>query len=119
MAFQTRDLVEAMQKDADVQLSSLQVDGRASVNNPLMQFQANLLGTQVRRPQVSETTALGAAYLAGLAVGYWSSLEQLKNNWQLDQEFQPEANTSEQEARYGQWKEAVSRCRNWSQATSE
>ncbi|MFH1268549.1 MAG: glycerol kinase GlpK, partial [Planctomycetota bacterium] len=87
MAYQTADLVDAMQKDAGVPLSSLKVDGGASVNNQLMQFQADLLGVPVRRPVVAETTALGAAYLAGLAVGYWQDTADIARNWALGNEF--------------------------------
>ncbi|UUO08757.1 glycerol kinase GlpK [Blastopirellula sp. J2-11] len=115
MAYQTRDLVEAMQRDAGVPLAQLQVDGGAAVNDDLMQFQADLLGTKVRRPEVFETTALGAAYLAGLAVGYWEDLDSLKRNWQLDQEFSPYAEKSQIEELYGQWRRAVGRSRDWAQ----
>ena len=90
MAFQTRDLLEAMQKDAGIQLAELRVDGGASVNDALMQFQADLLDVPVRRPVVSETTALGAAYLAGLAVGYWNDTADITRNWALDREFLPQ-----------------------------
>ncbi|MCC9604662.1 glycerol kinase GlpK [Blastopirellula sp. JC732] len=115
MAFQTRDLVEAMQRDAGVKLAQLQVDGGAAVNDELMQFQADLLGTKVRRPQVFETTALGAAYLAGLAVGYWDDFDSLKRNWQLDREFDASADEGQIEKMYGQWLRAVGRSRDWAQ----
>lgn len=115
MAYQTRDLVEAMQRDAGVPLAQLQVDGGAAVNDELMQFQANLLGTKVRRPQVFETTALGAAYLAGLAVGYWDDFAALKRNWQLDREFDAADDRREVERQYGQWLRAVGRSRDWAQ----
>ena len=89
MAMQTSDLLEAMRRDADVPLTVLNVDGGASVNNELMQFQADILDVTVRRPVVAETTALGAAYLAGLAVGYWTNTDDVVRNWSLDREFTP------------------------------
>ena len=89
IAFQTMDIVHAMEKDAGVPLAELKVDGGASRNNLMMQFQADILGARVVRPKVTETTALGAAYLAGLAVGYWSSLEEIKAQWQVERVFHP------------------------------
>ena len=91
IAFQTMDIVNAMQKDAGVELAELKVDGGASRNNLLMQFQADILGTTVIRPKVTETTALGAAYLAGLAVGYWESIGHIKSQWAVDASFSPSA----------------------------
>ena len=90
----------------------LKVDGGASANNLLMQFQADLLGVPVQRPVVQETTALGAAYLAGLAVGFWSGTEDVQRNWALDNEFAPRPDAA-QESRYADWKRAVERSRNW------
>jgi len=116
MAYQTRDMIEAMQRDAGVPLQVLQVDGGASVNNALMQFQTDLLGTTVRRPQVSETTALGAAFLAGLAVGFWQSQDELRGLWNLDQEFTPVADRGKMDQLYARWKDAVERSRNWERA---
>ena len=113
MAYQTRDLLEAMQKDARVPLAGLKVDGGASVNNPLMQFQADLLGVNVRRPVVPETTALGAAYLAGLAVGYWENTQEIARNWALDCEFKPRVPAEQREALYRRWQEAVRRSLDW------
>ena len=113
MAFQTRDLLEAMERDAGVRLADLKVDGGASVNDGLMQFQADILGAAVRRPSVSETTALGAAYLAGLEVGYWSSQAEIAKNWVLDREFQPQMQPAERDRRYALWKKAVERARDW------
>ncbi len=113
MAFQSRDLLEAMERDSGVPLKALKVDGGASVNDRLMQFQADILGTPVRRPQVSETTALGAAYLAGLAVGYWQSQAEIAQNWALDREFTPEMQKSDRERRYGVWRKAVERALDW------
>ena len=91
IAFQTMDIVGAMEKDAGVKLSELKVDGGASRNNLMMQFQADVLGASVIRPKVTETTAMGAAYLAGLAVGFWSSIEEIKRQWQVDAAFTPSA----------------------------
>ena len=95
MAFQSRDVLLAMQQDArqalpEVTLGSLRVDGGASVNDRLMQFQADILDAPVVRPQVAETTALGAAYLAGLAVGFWEDLADVQRHWRLDRQFEPE-----------------------------
>ena len=113
MAFQTRDLIEAMQKDAGITLSTLKVDGGASVNNDLMQFQADVLNAEIRRPRVSETTALGAAYLAGLAVGFWEDLNDVANNWALDRTFQPVMDGTVREKKYAWWKKAVDRSLGW------
>jgi len=113
MAYQTRDLVDAMQKDAGMPLSSLKVDGGASVNNQLMQFQADLLGVSVRRPVVAETTALGAAYLAGLAVGYWEDTADIARNWALQSEFKPRIPAEKREALCRRWQEAVRRSLDW------
>lgn len=109
IAYQTMDIVNAMVKDSGLPLKELKVDGGAARNNLLMQFQADILGTPVIRPQVTETTALGAAYLAGLAVGYWSSIEDIKKQWQVDRRFDPagDANTIES-AKQG-WHNAVRR----------
>ena len=113
MAFQSRDLLEAMQNDAGVQLAELKVDGGASMNNDLLQFQADLLGTTVRRPVVAETTALGAAYLAGLAVGYWNDLDEISSRWVLDREFQSEMTANERARRCDTWQRAVERSLAW------
>jgi glycerol kinase len=117
MAFQSRDLLEAMRADAGLPLAVLKVDGGASVNDALMQFQADILPATVRRPVVAETTALGAAYLAGLAVGYWSDLTDVARNWALDREFVPAMPAQEREARYAQWQEAVRRTLGWARPT--
>ena len=113
IAFQTCDVLDAMQKDADIQLAELKVDGGASVNHPLMQFQADMLGVRVRRPVVAETTALGAAYLAGLAIGYWREPADIVRNWALDCEYQPTMPHAQRNARYARWQEAVRRARGW------
>ena len=109
IAFQTMDIVNAMQKDAGVTLTELKVDGGASRNDLLMQFQADMLGTAVIRPKVTETTALGAAYLAGLATGYWESIEHIKSLWAMDKEFTPSAGADEVSALKAGWKKAVER----------
>jgi len=113
MAFQSKDLLEAMRSDAGLPLSVLKVDGGASVNNALMQFQADILDATVRRPTVAETTALGASYLAGLAVGYWKDLSDVADNWALDRAFQPHMPAAEREERYGQWRQAVEGTLGW------
>ncbi len=113
IAFQTRDVLEAMQRDAKITLRDLRVDGGASRNNRLLQFQADILGISVRRPVVTETTALGAAYLAGLAVGKWKGTAELEANWQLDREFTPQMDRAEADRRYAQWQRAVQRSLNW------
>lgn len=109
IAYQTMDVVNAMQRDAEIELKELRVDGGAAANNLLMQFQADVLGTDVIRPKIIETTALGAAYLAGLAVGYWKDLEEIKQQWQVDKHFEP---TAEQkiihELKEG-WRDAIDR----------
>jgi glycerol kinase len=115
MAFQTRDLLEAMSLDAGLRLESLKVDGGASVNDDLMQFQADILDVTVRRPVVAETTALGAAYLAGLAVGYWRDLSDVADNWALQREFQSRMSDEDRAGRYDRWKRAVDRALAWEQ----
>jgi glycerol kinase len=113
MAWQTRDLLEAMQADSGVPLHVLKVDGGASVNNLLMQLQADAIGTTVCRPGTSETTALGAAYLAGLAVGYWDDLQELARSWTLDREFHPAMSADQRQREYQRWKQAVERTLGW------
>ncbi len=114
IAFQTRDVAEAMEEDSGIDLSTLRVDGGAVKNNFLCQLQSNIVGTDIVRPMVDETTALGAAYAAGLAVGYWSNLDELRNNWQVDREFSPET-TPERRREYARWDDAVDRSRDWAQ----
>jgi glycerol kinase len=113
MAYQTRDVLDAMQKDAGLTLAQLKVDGGAAVNNRLLQFQADVLGVAVRRPVVAETTALGAAYLAGLAVGYWKDTADVTSNWALDREFAPAMQEAERERLYRRWQKAVARSLDW------
>jgi len=115
MAFQSRDVLDAITLDAQLELAALRVDGGASVNDSLMQFQADLLDVVVRRPVVSETTALGVAYLAGLAVDFWHDTNDVTNNWALDREFVPQMQASESDQRYAVWKQAVERVCNWQQ----
>ena len=109
IAFQTMDIVNAMVRDAGLPLKELKVDGGAACNNLLMQFQADILNTPVIRPQVIETTALGAAYLAGLAVGYWSSIEDIKKQWQMDRRFDPSGEPEQIERIKNGWNNAVRR----------
>jgi glycerol kinase len=113
MAYQTRDVLELMQQEADLQLSALKVDGGAAVNSALLQFQADLLDVPVRRPVVAETTALGAAYLAGLAVGYWDGPDDVARNWALDREFTPTMDAARRERLYRGWKKAAARALDW------
>ncbi|CAM4020018.1 glycerol kinase GlpK [Deinococcus marmoris] len=116
VAFQSAELLEAMQKDSGVTLKELRVDGGASTNDLMMQFQADLLGVPVVRPKVTETTALGAAYLAGLAVGFWQDQAELKAMWQEDCRFEPQMEPGERAARMRRWKKAVERSRDWEDA---
>jgi glycerol kinase len=113
IAFQSAELLEAMQKDAGEKLSELRVDGGAAANDLLMQFQADLLGVPVARPKVLETTALGAAYLAGLTVNLWKSREEVASHWQLDRRFEPSMSRDQAAAKMARWREAVARARGW------
>jgi glycerol kinase len=113
MAYQSRDVLELMQRDAGLSLRALRVDGGASVNNQLLQFQSDLLNVTVRRPVVAETTALGAAYLAGLAVGYWTDLDDVSGNWALDREFSPQMDADRRERLTRGWTRAVERSLGW------
>ncbi|MCD6551559.1 glycerol kinase GlpK [Thermotoga sp.] len=113
IAYQTREVVEVMEKESNIKVDTLRVDGGAVVNNFLMQFQSDILGVPVERPVVNETTALGAAYLAGLAVGYWKNQEEIAKLWQLDRRFEPSMDLEERERLYSKWKEAVSRSLGW------
>jgi glycerol kinase len=112
MAYQTRDILSVMEKDSGITLKTLRVDGGATANNLLMQFQADILDVPVERPEVTETTALGAAYLAGLAVGYWKK-DALSANWRKDQVFRPEMKEEEREKLYRGWQKAVKRSLEW------
>ncbi len=112
-AFQSRDVLEAMEADSGVTLSRLKVDGGMVVNNLLMQFQADMLDVSVVRPKISETTVLGAAYAAGLAVGFWESLDEIASHWEEDRTFTPEMDSADRESRYQQWHKAVDRSMGW------
>jgi len=113
IAYQSAELLEAMQKDAGQSLTELRVDGGAAANDLLMQFQADLLGVPVLRPKVLETTALGAAYLAGLTVNVWKSRDELAKHWQLDRRYEPRMPRAEAQAKLARWREAVRRARDW------
>ncbi len=115
MAYQTRDVVEAMTADASRPLAELRVDGGAAANDRLMQFQADLLDVPVVRPRVTETTALGAAFLAGLAVGYWRDTDELARMWAVDRRFEPGPGSAERERRYAGWQKAVRRSLDWAE----
>jgi glycerol kinase len=112
-AYQTREVLDAMNKDSGVDLTALKVDGGMVFNNTLMQFQADILGVPVIRPTVSETTALGAAYAAGLAVGFWKEVEDLRANWGKDHEWSPQMDSATRERLYSGWKKAVTRTFDW------
>jgi glycerol kinase len=115
-AFQSREIVDAMNEDSGVDLESLKVDGGMVQNELLMQFQADLLGVPVIRPQVAETTALGAAYAAGLATGFWAEQEDLRENWQEDKRWEPTMDAGQRDEYYKYWKKAVSRTFDWFEA---
>ena len=115
IALQVTDVLESMQADSGVSLSELRVDGGASANNMLMQLQADLLGVRVVRPKNAESTALGAAYLAGLGVGYWSDIEALAKQWETDRVFEPQMDDSTRNKIRARWKRAVDRSRSWEQ----
>ena len=113
IAYQTRDVLEAMQEDSGIDLQELRVDGGAVENNFLMQFQSDILGVPVHRPEVIETTALGAAYLAGFAVGFWSGKEEISNRWNVDRVFEANMEEERKEKLYKGWKRAVTRSLKW------
>ena len=115
IAYQTADVLEAMHRDSGIALSELRVDGGAARNDLLMQFQADVLGVAVVRPQVTETTALGAAYLAGLGVGFWKSLEEIGAQWKVERKFEPNMSNEEREAKLEQWRKGVERSRQWAE----
>ncbi len=112
-AYQTREVLEAMNADSGVPLTALKVDGGMVYNNLLMQFQADILDVPVIRPTVAETTALGAAYAAGLAVGFWENENELRANWSIDHEWQPKMDAATREKLYRGWKKAVTRTLDW------
>ncbi len=109
IAYQTYDIVKAMERDAELPIANLKVDGGASRNNLLMQFQSDILNTDVMRPRITETTALGAAYLAGLAVGYWSDLDEVRSQWQVEKVFSPSGDLAKVASEIEGWHNAVNR----------
>ena len=113
IAYQTADVIHAMEADSGIALTELRVDGGATANNLMMQFQADVLGVPVVRPIVKETTALGAAYLAGLAVGYWNSVDEIADQWQIDQTFDPAMDRADIEALMARWSKALGRAKGW------
>mgnify|MGYP002752118890 FL=1 len=113
IAYQTKDVLKAMEEDSGIKLNGLKVDGGAAANNFLMEFQADILGESVKRPTVLETTALGAAYLAGLAVGFWENKNEIKQKWVLDKEFSPNMSKEERDKKYTGWLKAVERTKKW------
>lgn len=119
VAFQSRDLVDAMKQDSGIELMTLKVDGGAVANDFLMQFQADIIGTRVERPKLTETTALGAALLAGLAVGFWGSIDEVQSEAKIDRLFETEMAIEEREKRYKGWKKAVSRSLKWAEDDDE
>jgi len=118
IAFQTKDVAEAMVEDSGIDLADLRVDGGAVKNNFLCQLQADIVDTTIVRPVVDETTALGSAYAAGLAVGYWDTVDELRDNWQVDREFEvdPDADYT---AEFDRWHDAVDRSLDWAKSTDE
>jgi glycerol kinase len=113
ITYQMADLLEAMKDDSGIDISELRVDGGASVSNIMMQIQADMAQTKVDRPKTVETTALGAAYLAGLAVGVWESLDDIQENREVDKVFVPEMSLEERNIKYAGWKKAVTRAMSW------
>ncbi|MFH5837323.1 glycerol kinase GlpK [Proteiniclasticum sp. C24MP] len=113
IAYQTKDVLVAMEKDAGIELQNLKVDGGASANNFLMQFQADILDRTVLRPVIAETTALGAAYLAGLAVGFWANEDEVKTKWAIDGEYNPDMKAEDRDVLYAGWEKAVKRSMDW------
>jgi len=108
-------VADAMEKDSGVKLTTLKADGGATKSEPLMQLQADILGTPVVRPTVNETTALGAAYGAGLATGFWANLDELRKNWKADKTWEPRWSKDQRESGYANWQRAVQRTRDWVQ----
>jgi glycerol kinase len=115
IAYQTRDVLESMERDSGIRLAALGVDGGGAANNLLCQFQADILGVPVERPVVAETTALGAAYLAGLATGFWSGMEEITRNHGIEARFEAAMGTAERDRLYSGWRRAVERARAWAE----
>jgi glycerol kinase len=117
-AWQSKEVVDAMNADSGVALTSLKVDGGMVANDLLMQFQADILGVPVIRPVVAETTALGASYAAGLAVGFWSSEQEVRDNWAEDKRWEPQMDAEKRDEYYKYWKKAVTRTFDWFDSAS-
>jgi glycerol kinase len=115
IAFQSMDLLKAMEADAGLPIKEVRVDGGATVNNQLMQFQSDILNTEVIRPEITETTALGAAYLAGLAVGFWSSIDELQKYWQKNRTFSPDMPDDKRKGMQKNWKKAINAAQAWTE----
>jgi glycerol kinase len=113
IAFQTMDVLNAMQLDTNINIRQLRVDGGACANNLMMQFQADILNSAVIRPRIIETTAMGAAYLAGLATGFWGNIDELKKQWQLDRRFDPSMDAQTAGKMKSEWADAVNRAKSW------
>ncbi|MBC7315466.1 MAG: glycerol kinase, partial [Chloroflexi bacterium] len=113
ICYQTREVLEAMERDSGIALQSLRVDGGASANNLLMQLQADILNKTVIRPRVGETTSLGAAYAAGLAIGFWENVDDLRRNWHVERTFEPTWPEERRVQGYAGWKKAVERAKGW------
>jgi glycerol kinase len=113
IAFRSMEVIETMVEDSEIELNELRVDGGAAVNNLLMQIQSDSINTKVVRPKVTETTALGAAYLAGLAVGFWENLDEIKTQWKVDRIFNPVSDKTQIKKVIKDWKKAVERSKHW------
>ena len=113
IAYQTYDVLKAMEADAGISIAELRVDGGATINSSLMQFQSDILNTKVIRPKITETTALGAAYLAGLAVGYWKNVDEIQKHWQADKEFTPLMDDKKRNELVNGWQRAVKAAIAW------
>ncbi len=116
IAYQTAEVLHAMEADAGIGLAELRVDGGAARNDMLMQFQADVLGVPVLRPRITETTALGAAYLAGLAVGLWKDAQEIAVQWQVERRFEPEMDRAQAQALLADWRKAIGRAKRWASA---
>ena len=115
IAFQSMDLLKAMEADAGLPIKEVRVDGGATVNNQLMQFQCDILNTEVVRPRITETTALGAAYLAGLAIGFWKNMQELEQYWQKDRSFSPSMQAEQRKGLQKNWQRAIKAAQAWTE----
>jgi len=113
IAYQNKDVIDLMQKESNIKLRDIKVDGGATVNNFLMQFQSDILNTRIDIPKINETTCLGAAFLAGLAIGFWKDKQEIKDKWQLKKSFNSNMPEKERQELYSKWKRAVDRSRGW------